>query len=174
MNQSARRPSRVDELIVLLEEHVTSHEQLADTMNATVGFVRQADVAGMSSVALQQQGLVQRIRQREGLRRQVMDRIGVELGMAPRAGRVLTISQMAGRLAPPCREQLIETGRRLKQAVDRVARLGRVHERISSRMLAHASLVLGAVRPQRTASADYCGDGRTVDQANMILFEAVG
>jgi hypothetical protein len=164
----------LEALVALLGEEATLHEQLGDALESCREAVRSADVAAISSATLRQKGLVQQVRRCEGVRRPLMDRLGRELGLAGRTGRSMALSQLAARLNPAAQERVTAVGVQLKRAVDRVARLNRVNERIAARLVDGVGLVLSAVRPRQAERLDYAGDGRTVERMDTVLLDAVG
>ncbi|MGD2108783.1 MAG: flagellar protein FlgN [Phycisphaerae bacterium] len=167
-------PKRLRDLVKLLDGLCRTHEELLALVRKRIDAMRRADVAAMQALADQEQALVKRIDQREGLRRQLMDKIGEQWGLSARTARALSLSQLTSHATDPERSSLEEAGRRLGNAITKVAQANRVAGAISREVLTHLEWVFASVRPAGGPRFAYTGNAQHLAGSGARILETVG
>lgn len=156
MNQTKAAIS-IDELVTLMGGLEGLYGELTQLLESKVNAMRRADVEGMSQLGAKEIALTQRMRDRDALRKQVLERIGKSIGLNSARSRTLTVSQLTAHLDEPKRATLMEAAKRLRTAVFRAARVGRLAGAVARDVLEHMRWVFASVRPKGQANHEYGG-----------------
>lgn len=165
---------RINNLVRLLEEIAGAYHELGGLVQKKTDAMKRADLPGMRSAMVEEQGLVRRLNECEGLRRQMMDAIGQRLGLPSKLARTVSASQLAIHLPEPEGQRLLAVAERLKETMARVARINRVAAGISREILGHLKAVFSAVTSVGEEPVGYSGTGAPVGVGEARLIEAVG
>jgi len=166
--------TRLADLIRLLGGLEELNKQLAAVLEAKIGVMARADVAGMAQCEDNERKLVEQLRDRDGIRRQLMDSIGVELGLGPRVGRTLNLTQLGQRVPESERPALSTAADALRRAVLQVRQVERVASSVSREVLDHLRWVFAAVKPRDEKPNVYSGDGVFIRSDAASMVELVG
>lgn len=156
MNQTKAAVS-IDELVALMGGLEGLYGELTQLLESKVNAMRRADVECMSQLGAKEIALTQRMRDRDALRKQVLERIGKSIGLNSARSRTLTVSQLTAHLDEPKRATLMEAAKRLRTAVFRSARVGRLAGAVARDVLEHMRWVFASVRPKGHSNHEYGG-----------------
>ncbi len=168
---------RADELIVVLGELKSLHEELLLVIRRKLEAMRRADGEQMQSCAARERFLAERIRQREGLRRQLAEAVteSLEMGASDRkAAKMVKVGELAERMDEPRRSRMIVLASAIRQAIEQVDQANRVAALVGQEMAKHFQKVREAVISASGDGGVYCRTGRCVRMGGSHVLDAVG
>ncbi|MFQ5592073.1 MAG: flagellar export chaperone FlgN [Phycisphaerae bacterium] len=166
--------SRWRDLLELLTRLQQMHVDLSVLIDRKVDAMRRNDLDTLRDTLAQEAVLVHAIQEREGMRRQLLDTIGEKMGWPAQTARALSMSQLASRIARSQRERLLAVGKKLREAVSRVARANRLAGCVAREINDHLRWVFASVKPYQSEPAGYTGAGKPLACSELTILDAVG
>lgn len=162
----------VGQLVIIMHEELILHQNLANILQAKLQAMRLHDTAGLETIAVREQAVVNAVQQIAARRNSLLRRIAT--AASPRGAAVLpTARHIADQTAEPTRTKILALAAKLKEQTQNVQRLNHVIAIASRKILRHFDAIFGVIANSGRDIGLYSKAGRTTFMEQNRLVDAV-